>query len=453
MSSSSIDLSSILSALGSSSSGINVAVAVAQEIALESQPMQVWEQEQTNLQNQTSDIQGIESDISGLQSALTALNDPLGSLAAMTANSSNSNIVTASASAGAVSGTHMVVVNNLATTASWYSSSVASETTDLAAGSFTIQAGSGSPVTVTTGSGVNTLDDVVNYINGLNADVTASVVNDANGARLALVSTSSGAAGNFTVANGSGLTFTQATTGVDASLTVDGIPIDSASNTVTGAVTGLTLNLAGASSGTQVSISVAPDSTQISSAVSAFVSAYNKVVGDVNSEYKVDSNNNQGPLARDPVLSELQSMLLGVGSYTSGGASLSTLGQLGISMNNDGTLTLDSSTLNSDIQSNFADVQNFFQGTSSNGFASTLNNQMNSLVDSVSGAFTVDLQSITAENTDLQNQIDNFQSYLNTRQQFLTDEYNKADIALQQLPQLEAQLNAELGLNNNNKNS
>ncbi|MGA8299357.1 MAG: flagellar filament capping protein FliD, partial [Terriglobales bacterium] len=422
----------------------------AQEIALEAEPMDLWEQQQSNLANQTSDIQGIETDITSLQSALTALQDPAGALASMDASSSNSNIVTASAAAGTTAGTHEVVVNNLATTASWYSTDVASETTDLAAGSFTIQVGSGSPLTVTTGSGVNTLDDVVNYINSQNAGVTASVVNDANGSRLALVSSNSGAAGNFTVTNGSGLSFTQAATGVDASLTVDGIPIDSASNTVTGAVNGLTFNLTGTG---QASVSVAADPTQISQAVSTFVTDYNKVISDVNSEYSVNASNQEGPLAEDPVLSNLQSLLLGVGSYSSGNGVVSTLQDLGISMNNDGTLTLDSSTLNNAIQSNPAAVQNFFQGSSSNGFASNLNNELNGIVDPVSGAFTVDLQSISSENTDLQNEINNFQTYLSNRETYLTTEYNQADEALQELPNLEAQLNAELGYTTTNKSS
>lgn len=449
----SIDLSSILSALGSSSSGINVQAAVAQEIALESQPMLIWEQQQSNLQNQSSDIKGIESDITSLQDALGALKNPVGAFASMTAASSNSGIVTASASSGAAAGTHLVVVNNLATTASWYSSPVASSSTQLTAGTFNIQVGTGSPITVTTGNGVNTLDDVVKYINSQNAGISASVVNDANGARLALVSATSGAASNFTVSDGSGLTFTQATQGQNASLTVDGIPIESASNTVTGAVNGLTLNLTGAAPGTQVSVSVAPDASQISQAVNAFVSAYNKVIGDVNAEYQVDGSNKQGPLARDSVLAELQSALLGVGSYTSDNSALSTFGQLGISMGHDGTLSVDSSTLNNAIQTNFAAVQNFFQGASSNGFAANLDTQLNAIVDPVSGAFTVDLQSITAENTDLQHQIDDFQAYLSQRQAFLTAQFNKADIALQQLPNLQSQLDAMLGNNNNNKNS
>jgi len=444
---SSVDLSSILSAMGSSSSGIDVASAVAQEISAESQPMQIWKQQQSNLSNQTSDIKAIEGAITTLQDALSALKNPVGALATMATSSSNSTVTTASAAAGTVAGNHTVVVSNLASTDTWYSTAVASGTTALAAGSFNIQVGTASPITVTTGNGVNTLNDVVNYINGQKAGVTASVVNDANGARLALVATNSGAAGNFTVSNGSGLTFTQPTTGQDASLTIDGIPIDSASNTVSGAVSGLTFNLTGTG---QSTVSVAADASSASSAINAFVSAYNQVIADVNSEYQV-SNNQQGPLAGDPALARLQSLLLGVGSYSAGNTAAGTLGQLGISMNNDGTLTVDSSALSNALQSNSAAVQNFFQGASSNGFAATLDTQLNSLVDSVSGAFTIDLQSIKSENTNLQNEIDDFQAYLDTRTTYLTNEYNQADIALQELPNELDQLNAMLG--NNNKNS
>ena len=450
-----LNLSSLLSALGSSSSGINVQAAVAQAIAAESGPLTQLEQQQALLQSQTGDINQIENDITTLQTALSALSQPVGALTAMTTSSSNSSIVTASAESGTVAGNHVVVVNNLASTASWYSGEETNSSATLPTGGFTLTVGSNAPITINTGSGTSgdTLGDLATYINGLGAGVTASVVNDSAGSRLAIVSNSAGAASNFTISNATGLNFTQAVAGVDASLTVDGIPIDSASNTVTGAVTGLTLNLLSASPGTEVNVAVAPDSSQISSAVTNFVNAYNTVIGDVNKEYTLGSNGAEGPLSGDPVLSMLQSQLLSTGAYTSGGNGVSTLADLGITMNNDGTLTLDSSTLNSAIQNNFSAVQNFFQGTASNGFASLLSGQLTNLTDPVSGAFTVDLQSISNENSDLQTQINNFQTYLSNQTTLLTNEYNQADILLQQLPIEEQQINAELGNPTNNNST
>ncbi|HXY04419.1 MAG TPA: flagellar filament capping protein FliD [Terriglobales bacterium] len=445
MGSSSINLSSLLSALGSSSSGIDVQSAVAQAIAADSVPMQQWEQQQATLQTQTSAIQSIEGDITTLTDSLNALGDPAGALTSMTTTSSNTNVVSASALAGTTAGNHVVVVNNLASTASWYSNSVASGDTQLAAGSFTLQVGSGQPTVINIGGGVDTLNQLATSINGLNLGVSANVVNDASGSRLAIVSNTSGTAANFTISNASGLTFTQAVAGQDASLTIDGIPIDSASNSVSGAVTGVTFNLQSAAPGTEVDVSIAPDNSAASQAISSFVSAYNKVIGDVNTQYTVGSNNQEGPLGGDSALRMLQSILLGSGSYTAASGSIRSLADLGITMNNDGTLTLDSSTLDNAIQNNFGGVQSFLQGTSSNGFGNSLNTQVSALTDPVSGAFTVDLQSISNENKDLQDQINNFQTYLNNQQTLLTNEYNQADILLQQLPEEEAQINAELG--------
>jgi flagellar hook-associated protein 2 len=445
MSTSGINLSSLLSAFGSSQ-GINVQAAVAQALAADEAPEFQWEAEQQTLQTETTDLNSIEGDVTNLENTLTALSGPTSAMSAVTTASSNSSVVTATAVNGAAPENHTVVVNNVAATASWYSAEVASPTTDLTPGSLTITVGSGTPTQITVGSGVNTLTDLANDINGLNLGVTASVVTDSSGSLLSIVANNSGAASNFTITNDSTVGFTQATTGQDASLTVDGIPVDSASNTVTGVVNGVTFNLVSASPGTPVSVSIQPDTNSATTAITNFVNAYNTVMGDVNTQYAVGANNMEGPLAGDSTLSLLQSDLLTAGGYTNGSSSgIATLADLGITMNDDGTLSLNTATLDSAIQNNYSAVQAFMQGTSSNGFVNFLDSQMTALTDPTNGAFTVDLQSISNENTDLQNQINNFQPYLQEQQQILTAEYNQADIALQELPTEEAQLNAELG--------
>jgi len=444
MSANPINLSSLLSAFGSSQP-INVQAAVSQALAADEAPELQWQDQQQTIQTETTALNSIESDVTALESTLTDLGDPVGALASMTTSSSNSSIVTATAVNGATAANHVVEVNNLATTASWYSAEVASGTTALADGTFTIQVGTGTPTVITVGNGNNTLADLANTINGMNLGVTANVVTDASGARLSIVSNTSGAASNIAITADSTIGFTQAAAGADASLTVDGIPIDSASNTVTGAVNGVTFNLAGASPGTPVDIVVSPDVNSASTAISNFVSAFNQVVGDVNTQYTIGANNMEGPVAGDPTVRLLQSDLLAAGGYTTGSSAVATLADLGITMNNDGTLSLNTSTLNSAIQNNFSAVQNFLQGTSSNGFVSLLSNQLTALTDPTNGAFTVDLQSLSNENTDLQDQINNFQPYIQQQQTYLTNEFNQADIALEQLPTEEAQINAELG--------
>jgi len=447
-----LNLSSLLSSF-SNSQGINVQEAVTEALAALAQPEVQWQNEQAVLQTQTTDLNQIESDVNSLATALTSLGDPAGALAQMTTSSSDSSVVTATAVNGAASGNHTVVVNNVATTASWYSASVSDPTAPLPPGSFTIQVGNGTPTQITVGNGVNSMNDLATAINGMNLGVTANVVTDSNGSRLSIVANNSGAANNITISNDTTIAFTQAVAGQDASLTVDGIPIDSATNTVSGAVNGVTFNLLSAAPNTPVNISVSPNTNAAATAVQNFVSAYNTVVGDVNTQYAVSANNQEGPLAGDSTLSLLQSDLLSVAGYSIGTGAVESLGDLGITMNKDGTLTVDTATLDSAIQNNFSAVQSFMQGTSSNGFVSFINNQMSSLTDPTNGAFTVDLQSISNENQDLQNQINNFQTYLQQQQVILTAEFNQADIALQQLPAEEAQINAELGNTSSGNNT
>ena len=121
---------------------------------------------------------------------------------------------------------------------------------------------------------------------------------------------------------------------------------------------------------------------------------------------------------------------------------------MGISVNTNGTLTVDSGALNSALSNNFTVVQNFFQGTALNGFANSLDQQLTSFISPADGAFTLDLQSIGTENTALQDDINNFQSNviapLKTQ---LQAEYSQAEIALQQLPDELKNIDAELGLN------
>src|SRR5262249_48064476 len=161
-------------------------------------------------------------------------------------------------------------------------------TTTLANGTFQIQVGTNAPVSVTVDSSDNTLNGLAEAINNLNAGVQANVINDANGARLAIVSSTTGAPGDVTISgNTTGLTFNKAVTGTNASLTVDGVPISSTTNIVSSAIDGVTLNLASAAAGAPVSITIAPDTTQATNAVNSFVSAYNTAVKDINAQFAV----------------------------------------------------------------------------------------------------------------------------------------------------------------------
>ncbi|QMV17502.1 flagellar filament capping protein FliD [Granulicella sp. 5B5] len=448
-----IDISSILAAMvGAQTPGIDVSSAVSAAVTAARAPEQVWEADQTTLSSQYSELQSIQSAATSLQTDMQNLNSLSGPLSERTVTSSVASAVTATAAAGTTLGNHQVTVNSLATKASWYSDEQSSASATLPSGSFTITTSTGS-TTVNTGSGGDaSLSDVVSDINSQNLGVTASVVTDANGARLSLVSDTSGSGGNFTVTPGtSSIGFTQAVTGSDASLNVDGVPISSATNTVSGAIAGVTLNLLSpTTAGAPASLSVSANSSDITSAVNQFVTDYNSTVSLLNQQYTFSSNSgSEGDLASDPTLISLQQTLGSIATYSAGAGSsggVNTLSDLGITMNSDGTLAVDSTTLSSAISNDPSGVQNFLQGTALNGFANTANNALSSFTEPSDGAFTVDLNSMSAQNTDLTNEINNFEtSYITPLQTSLTADYTTAEEALQTLPTQLAQIQAELG--------
>jgi len=453
-SSSSIDLSQILqAATGASSAGINITAAVNAAVTAAQAPETNWQNQEATLQSQATALNQLQTDTTNLDNDMQSLNNLTGPLSARTVSSSNSTIVSASAASGATVGNHIVVDGSLASTASWASSTVTNATTPLAAGSFIITDASGNPTTISTGTGTSTLTDVANTINGDNLGVTANVITDANGSRLAIVSNTSGSAANFMVTAGTGgLGFSQAVTGANASVTVDGITLSSASNTVTGALPGVTLNLLNASPGTNVSLTIAPDTAQASTAINQFVTDYNKAIGDVNTQFTFNGSS-EGVLASDSIVRSLQSTLQEALGYTytpaSGTTTVSNLTSLGISVNKNGTLSVNTAALNSKLQNNFNDVQIFFQGSALNGFANSLDQQLTSFTSPANGAFTVDLQSISTNYSGLQTNISNFQTnYIVPLTAQLKAQYSQAEILLQQLPMQMQQINTELGFNN-----
>ena len=337
----------------------------------------------------------------------------------------------------------------MATTSSFYTNAVATSSTPLATGSFTIKTGSNAPVTITVDSSNNTLTGLAQTINAANAGVTASIVTDSSGSRLALLSTTSGAAGQISV-GGAGLTgvsFTQASAGTDASLTVDGIPIDSASNTVKDVLPVVTLNLQGANPNSTVTVGVAPDVATATTAIQNFVNSYNTAISSVNAQFAFTgaTGSTAPPLLGDSALQSVQAQLYSSISYaTSGNGSINSLSNLGITQNDDGTLTLNTAQLTSALTSNSTAVQSFFQ-TASTGFAQQFNTTLSTMTDPTKGSVSLEINGINNSLSSVASQISDFEARMTTVQAQLTAQYDQVNTTLQQLPLLLGQINSQLG--------
>ncbi len=306
--------------------------------------------------------------------------------------------------------------------------------------------GSNSPVTVTVDATNNTLSQLASSINSQNAGVSASVIQDATGYRLALVSNTSGAPGDITVSgNTTGLTFNKAVTGTNASLVVDGIPISSSSNTVSDVINGVTLSLGSPSPDTPVTVNVSPDTSQATTAINNFVSAWNTVNSDINSQFNVASDGSGGgPLEADNSLRDVQGQLLGAVAYSiPGNNGIVNLASIGVNLNDDGSLSVDTNTLNAALSSNYSAVQNLLQNTT-NGFAQNFSSVISTVNSPGTGILPIDSQSISNTAQGIGSQITDLQAALAVQQANLTTVYSQVNTTLQELPLLESQISQQL---------
>jgi len=443
--------------------GIDVAQFVQLALSGDNANIANFQTTQSILSAQSTALAKITSDLTALQSTLFSLNDPLGALNSQTATSSNSNVLSATAASTAVAGSHAITVTSLATTSSYYTDALATASTPLGTGSFQIQVGSNTAVTVTALSGGNyqlqvgnnppvtvnsadnTLNGLASAINSQGIGVSANVINDANGARLALVSQTSGAPGDITVTgNTTSLKFNKAVAGLNAALVVDGVPVSSTTNTVANVINGVVLSLSSPSPSTPVTLTVASDTSKAADAVNQFVSAYNTAINDINAQFAVKSDGTGGgPLEADGSLREAQSALLSAINYSVGGnGGIVNLSSLGVNLNNGGTLSVDSGTLSTALAGNSSNVQSFLQ--SATGFSHNLNTVLTSLIDPTAGALGLDAKGFAQSSQDVTNHISNLQAALLIKQQSLTLIYSQVNATLQELPLLQAQLSQQL---------
>jgi flagellar hook-associated protein 2 len=308
-----------------SGAGFDVSSTVAQIVSNLKNVETPWTTQLTALQSQDTALSSIGTLLSNLSTDVGALTDFQGILAQKTGSSSDTNVLElTAASRTAIAGSHTVEVQSLANTSSGYLAPV-TNAADVLAGSITIQVGaSGTPQTITIDSSSNTLASLASAINTAGVGVTASVLTDAAGSRLSLVSGTSGADGNLTVTSAitdtsksnAALAYTSSVTGVDASLVVDGVSLTSGSNTVTDLIPGLTFQLlapsATESDGSleQVQVVIGNDTTDAGSTINNFVNDYNSLVSAMNAQEGLNSSGQPEPLFGSPTLSLLQQQLL-----------------------------------------------------------------------------------------------------------------------------------------------
>jgi flagellar hook-associated protein 2 len=296
-----------------------------------------------------------------------------------------------------------------------------------------------------------------------NPGVTATVITGTDGAHLILSSTLTGAANSIQVAEtdggtalsaltystGSTANYTENSAAQDAVFSISGINHTSASNTVSDALSGVTLNLlattaAGTGTGSSVNLTVANDTAAITTNVGAFVTAYNALVGSISSLSSYDSTTNTaGPMLGDALLSgirnEVRTTLYGI--VNTGSTTYTSLASVGITTKSDGTLSLNPATLQTALTSAPGAVSALFSGT--NGIAAKLNTQLTAELAS-GGAIDSRSKTLVKQENALTDDTKNLDTQMAALTASLTQQYATLNTLLSQLQSTSAALTQQL---------
>lgn len=239
-----------------------------------------------------------------------------------------------------------------------------------------------------------TLSQLVTQINNdtTNPGITASTINDgidpANPYKLILTATSFGEEKRITfLTQLPDLAMAeQASQAVANSLnsqfTTDGIAYQRQTNSISDVITGVSLNLQGTGSST---ITVINNDDAIKEMIASLVTAYNDVVQEVKGKSGYDTKTENfgilsGTTLRDMPY-DLQSLITSTNRADSGN-NITSLFNLGLEFNRDGTISINDSTLTTTISTYGEGIQDFFLGDSDNyieGFADKINNRLRTL--------------------------------------------------------------------------
>lgn len=400
-------------------SGLDVNTIVTQLVALERRPIDMLRTEAGRLDARLSSFGKIQSALDALRSASRALTDS-STWKAATATSGDPSAVGASASSGSSPGSYAVKVTTLAAAQMNASSALASSTATLGQGTlhidvgswaddlsgFTPQAGS-TTIDVAIGPGEDTLDKVRDKINNTaGLPVRATIVNDASGSRLVLQSKTSGVDNGFRVqvtdadgvhdddsglsrlsydpANAAGVSLRNQPA-VNAVATINNLPIESASNTLTDVIDGLSLTLTKQTAGT-VDVTVTRDTPAMRKSIDTFVAAYNDVVKLMRDQTKYDAASKsagalQGDRTAIGILSQVRAVL---GGDSTASAAFGRASDIGLSLQTDGTIKVASAKLDSALN-NLDELQKFFATDAATDAASGLGMRLRRLTDGLLG--------------------------------------------------------------------
>ncbi len=443
----------IASALGIGS-GMDIGGIVRQLVAADGRPAyNAIERKEDAANSRLSALGRLKSSLSDFRTATGKLND-LGVFSTHEATSSNEDILTATASLGAATGSYSLEVQQLAEAHKLTSKGYTGYSDVVGSGALTLSV-AGNAFSVTLDATNNTLEGVRDAINkaGDNTGVNASIINVDDGlggtvSKLVLTSGETGTANDITVtavegavpglsdlvydSAGSGTTnLNQQTAAKDAKILVDGQLATRSSNSIGDVIQGVTLDLQKAELGTVFNIDVSLDEESVKEVTEGFVAAYNGLMSIMKElgQYDADNEEDAGALVGDSTLRTVQNQVRqAVGDTVSSATSdYNSLAMIGISIDRTGVMALNSTEFSSALQANLNAVSDVF--SSSNGVAARLDTRLDQYLDT-GGTFDLQTKSLNKKISTYADERDTVQLRLDNLESTLMKQFIAMDVAV-----------------------
>ncbi len=461
-------------------SGLNTSSIISQLQDVERQPIIAIQKQEAAYQVQLSAYSTLQGNLTDLKNAANNLAGK-DNITTSSATSSNTSLLTASATSATMSGSYSITVNALASVQKLNSTGF-TQTEAVGSGTIHLKVGSNAATNITVGT-TDTIANVATSINNANAGVTASVIYNGTSYYLSLATQQSGAANTISLTvtetgttlptdplnqDTTGLSrlvydntsavhnLTQIQAAADANLSVDGITnIKRSSNTISDVISGVTLNLQGANTALPVTLTVQQDYTLLNTRISAFVSAFNTLVDTLNAQQSYDpSTRTAATLFGDSTTRMIQDQVtsLALNAVPGMASGFKTLADMGITQATPGDysklshLQFNSATLTSKLNSNPTAVGNFFTSTTlgAQGFGLTMTNALQNILTPSTGLLATRTQGIQNTLTAMNKQVTDMTARLNDTQTRLQNQFTSLEVILSKYKSTASSLTTQL---------
>jgi flagellar hook-associated protein 2 len=419
-------------------SGVDSGAIIDALVAARRVPITSLQNSRSQVETKISKLGTVTSKLATLKTSLSAIgsrNDIL----ALTANSSNADVLSAKADSTAASASYAIDVTALARGEKNRSAVFASRDAEVKAGTLSISVNGADAVDVTVEEG-ETLTQVADKITKAGAGVDATVIHDGSGGYYLQVTQrgtgySTGAASDAVVltetstgGTGQALGLAEISSAQNAAFTIDGLAVTSQTNKVSDAIRGVSIELF--ETGT-LTLDVSNDRAGTKENIKAFVDAYNDVIGLLRDELAVDEETNrQTSLASVPSVRGLRSDFVSMISGQVAGVTgaFKALSQIGIRTDGTGKLTIDDTTLEAALDKDADSVADLFV-LEDTGLAAALTKKIDAYTDSSTGLFTMQKKSFNDQIGRIDTQITTLEDRLEQMNARLVQQYTALETA------------------------